>query len=110
MGGRAYFISQGEPVNCWQWLNEILGLAGLQEVTRSISLPAAWRLGAACEAVWRLTGRRSDPPMTRFLAAQLGHSHYFDVSAATRDFGYRPEISIEEGMERLGQELAVQHG
>jgi nucleoside-diphosphate-sugar epimerase len=39
--------------------------------------------------------------MTRFLAAQLGRSHYFDISAARRDLGYQPRISMDEGMERL---------
>ena len=27
--GNAYFISQDDPVNCWGWINEVLGLAGL---------------------------------------------------------------------------------
>jgi nucleoside-diphosphate-sugar epimerase len=44
--------------------------------------------------------------MTRFLAAQLGTSHYFDISAARRDFGYEPRISMAEGMQRLGAALA----
>ena len=44
--------------------------------------------------------------MTRFLAAQLGTSHYFDIQNAVSDFGYRPAISTEEGMRRLGLVLA----
>jgi nucleoside-diphosphate-sugar epimerase len=39
--------------------------------------------------------------MTRFLAAQLGTSHYFNISAAQRDFGYRPKVSIADGMRSL---------
>ena len=35
--GKAYFISQGEPVNCWQWIDEILALAGLPPVEKSVS-------------------------------------------------------------------------
>lgn len=103
--GNAYFISQGEPVNCWGWIDEILGLVGLPPVRRSISLAAAWRVGAACEVLWKLTGRRSEPPMTRFLAAQLGTSHWYDISAARRDFGYKPTTSTDEGMKRLAASL-----
>jgi nucleoside-diphosphate-sugar epimerase len=43
--------------------------------------------------------------MTRFLAAQLAKSHWFDISAARRDLGYVPRVSTEEGMRRLGEWL-----
>jgi nucleoside-diphosphate-sugar epimerase len=104
--GRAYFISQGEPVNCWDWLNEILGLAGIPPIQKSISLPAAWRIGAVLETVYRVFGRQSEPRMTRFLAAQLATSHYFDITRARQDFGYSPSISTAEGMRRLAASLA----
>jgi nucleoside-diphosphate-sugar epimerase len=99
--GRAYFISQGQPVNCWQWIDDILQTAGLAPVTRSISLAAAWRIGAACEGVYHLLRLPGEPPMTRFVAAQLGTSHYFDISRARADFGYNPQISAAEGLRRL---------
>lgn len=106
VAGRAYFISQGEPVNCWQWIDEILALAGLPPVEKSISLSAAWRLGAVFETIYRVLRLKSEPPMARFLAAQLATSHYFNITRAREDFGYEPQISTAEGMRRLGAELA----
>ncbi len=103
--GSAYFISQDDPVNCWQWINEILALAGIAAVSRSISFPAAWRIGWALELCHEMLSLTSEPRMTRFLAAQLAKSHYFDISRAKRDFGYRVRISTSEGMERLGRSL-----
>src|SRR6185295_5247787 len=44
--GKAYFITNGEPVNCWQWINEILALAGLAPITRGVPLPVAYAAGA----------------------------------------------------------------
>jgi 2-alkyl-3-oxoalkanoate reductase len=99
--GRAYFISQGEPVNCWQWIDEILALVDLPPVRKSVSFNAAWRVGFVCEAAYRLVGLRSEPPMTRFLAAQLATSHWFDIGAARRDLGYSPRVSAADGMHRL---------
>jgi nucleoside-diphosphate-sugar epimerase len=100
--GNAYFLSQGEPVLCWQWIDAILALAGLPPVQKSISASASWRAGGACEVIWRLLRLGGEPPMTRFVAAQLSTSHWFDISAARRDFGYAPRVSTEEGMRRLG--------
>ncbi len=105
VGGKAYFLSQGEPVNCWQWIDEILALAGLPPVQKSISQTAAWRVGAVLENVYRLLRLNGEPPMTRFVAAQLATSHWFDISAARQDFGYEPRISTTEGMRRLGDWL-----
>jgi 2-alkyl-3-oxoalkanoate reductase len=103
--GKAYFISQGEPVNCWQWIDQILALVGLPPVRKSMSSKTAWRIGSACETVYRALGLKSEPPMTRFLAAQLSMSHWFDIGAARRDLGYAPRVSTEEGMRRLGEWL-----
>jgi len=43
--------------------------------------------------------------MTRFLAAQLARSHYFDITKARRDLGYSPRVSTAEGLERLVREF-----
>ncbi|MBM4005269.1 MAG: NAD-dependent epimerase/dehydratase family protein [Planctomycetes bacterium] len=101
VGGRAYFISQGEPVNCWQWINELLAIHGLPPVRRRISLAWAWRIGAFLEFLHRAIGSDKEPRMTRFLAAQLAMDHYFDIRAAQRDFGYQPRISTAQGMQDL---------
>ena len=103
--GKPYFISQGEPVNCWQWIDEVLALANLPPVNESMSLKTASRLGAAFENVYRLLRRKSEPPMTRFLAAQLATSHWFDITSARRDLGYVPRVSTAEGMKRMADWL-----
>lgn len=107
VAGKAYFISQGEPVNCWDWINEVLSLAGLPPVRSSIGFRTAYAAGAMLEGIWKLTGRSDEPRMTRFLAAQLATHHYFDVTAARRDFGYEAKVSTHEGMERLKADLAT---
>ena len=39
--------------------------------------------------------------MTRFLAAQLAKSHYFNIQRAREDFAYEPSVSTELGMQKL---------
>jgi nucleoside-diphosphate-sugar epimerase len=94
-------VSQGEPVNCWGWIDDLLAQHDLPPIRRSLSFSAAWRIGAVCEATWRLLRLSSEPRMTRFLAAQLAKDHYFDIRRAREDFGYVPRVSIGEGMRRL---------
>ena len=101
VAGRAYFISQGEPVNCWGWINDLLAIAGLPPVRKTIPMPVAWTVGAACETAFWLFRLKGQPPMSRFLARQMAASHYFDIGRARHDFGYEPKISMAEGMRRL---------
>jgi nucleoside-diphosphate-sugar epimerase len=103
--GKAYFINQGEPVNCWRWIDEVLAHAELPPAETSISRETAARLGALFELVYRSMRLEGEPLMTRFLAAQLATSHWFDISAARRDFGYQPRVSTGEGMHRLADWL-----
>lgn len=100
-GGRAYFITNGEPVVLWDWINGLLAALGEPPVTRRISLHAASAIGLACEAAWSLLPIRSEPPMTRFIAAELAKDHWFDISAARRDLGYSPRVGMAEGMAAL---------
>lgn len=99
--GRAYFISNGEPMPMRDILNGLLRAMGAPEVTATLPFPVAYAIGAACEAAWPLLRLRSEPPLTRFLAEQLSTTHWYDMAPATRDFGYVPRVSIAEGLEQL---------
>ena len=108
--GRAYFLSQGEPVPLWPWLNEILAAVGIPKVTQTVSYRRAYRVGAMLEGVHRLVPTVREPRMTRFLAVQLAKSHYFDISASRRDLGYHPRISTAEGVHCLLKSLGASCG
>nr|WP_279384390.1 hypothetical protein [Geotalea toluenoxydans] len=97
IGGKSYFISNGQPIPLWEMVNAILDAAGLPPVTRTIPPQAAYAIGALCEQLWKFLPLKGEPPMTRFVAKELSTAHWFDISAARRDLGYQPEISIAEG-------------
>lgn len=101
VAGSAYFISQGEPVNLWKWIDELMAIAGVPPIRKSISLRSAWMIGAVIETAYLVFRLKGQPPLSRFLAKQMAASHYFDISRARRDFGYDPKISMTEGMRRL---------
>jgi len=99
--GRAYFVTNGEPVVLWEWIDALLRALGEKRISKRISLPAASVIGAACEFAWRMLPLRGEPPMTRFVAAELAKDHWFNPTAARRDLGYVPRISMAQGTAAL---------
>lgn len=105
VAGKAYFINEPEPVNLWNWIDELLSLAGLPPIRKSISSGVADALGGLGETIYWTFRLSAEPPMTRFLAKQLSGSHSYQIARAQRDFGYKPLVSVAEGMRRLEPEL-----
>lgn len=99
--GKAYFLSQGEPVNLWDFINRLLKGAGVPPVTKKISLRRAYALGTVLEIIWTLFRLKGEPPMTRFVAVELAKDHWFDVSAAQRDLGLKPAVETWTELDRL---------
>ena len=99
--GKAYFIAQDEPMPLWELIDRILDAAGEPPVRKTISPKAAYAAGWLLETVHRALGLDGEPRMTRFLAHQLSTAHWFDLSAARRDLGYLPRVSVAEGLARL---------
>ena len=104
-GGRAYFISQGEPVVLWDWLNGLLERIDVPPITRKISLRKAYLMGAILEAIYRLLPLSGEPPMTRFVALELGKDHFFSLRAARRDLHYEPVVDTENGLRELAEHI-----
>ena len=107
--GKAYFISQGEPVQLWPWLNHLLRRLNLPPARIKMQPWTAYTLGGLLEGVFKLCGRKTQPPMTRFVAKQLSQDHYFDISKAKMDLQYIPLVTTEEGVDTLVQWLEA-HG
>jgi nucleoside-diphosphate-sugar epimerase len=101
IAGKAYFISNDEPVTQAFLINAWLEAAGLPPEKRSIKPALAYAAGSALETMYGLVGAHSEPPLTRFLAEQFSTAHWYNISAAKRDLGYVPRVSIAEGLQHL---------
>jgi 2-alkyl-3-oxoalkanoate reductase len=103
--GKAYFVSNGEPVELWPFVDRILAEAGLPPLAKRVSAWKARLAGRVLEWVYWLFRLPGEPPMTRFVANQMSTSHWYDISAARRDLGYAPRVSVDDGLKRLGARL-----
>ncbi|MCC6511107.1 MAG: NAD-dependent epimerase/dehydratase family protein [Pirellulaceae bacterium] len=99
VNSQAFFITDGQPLRCWQWISRILDTAGVAIPTGSIGYRTAYRVGALLEALHSICRIRSEPRMTRFVAAQLALDHYFSIDKARRLLGYQPQSLLESAME-----------
>jgi nucleoside-diphosphate-sugar epimerase len=101
---RPYFISQGAPVVLWDWINEVLDQLGIPPIKKRFRLASAFRIGIACEWLWRILGKKSVPPMTRFVSVELAKDHWFSIDAARAELNYRPEeYPMDEGLKLYAQ-------
>jgi len=99
--GKAYFITQGQPIESSQMINALLEVAGLPSETRHIPVSLAQWLAKVFEFAYRLAKINTEPPLTRFLVEQLSTAHWFNIDAARRELGYCPRVSFAEGIARL---------
>ncbi len=89
--GKAYFLAEKRPVRLWEFINQILISHQLPAVSKKIPFRIAYLAGAIFEFIATITGSyQKDLPMTRFVAQQFAHSHYFDHQAAIRDLKFVP--------------------
>ncbi|WP_166984169.1 NAD-dependent epimerase/dehydratase family protein [Paramicrobacterium fandaimingii] len=103
LGGRRYVITNGEPRPVAELMAGICAAAGVAAARFSIPAGIATVAGSLVERLWSIRPGRDEPPMTRFLAEQLSTSHWFDQRETQRDLEWAPQVSIDEGLRRLGE-------
>jgi nucleoside-diphosphate-sugar epimerase len=101
ISGRAFFITNGEPVLLWDFLNKILESYGLEPLSKSVPVWFAYLLSLLAEAIHKTILRNREPSLTRFLVKELSRSHWFDISNARKHLNYNPAISNIEGLRNI---------
>lgn len=99
--GKKYNISNGEPVRIWELINHICVELGFPKPSRKISLQTAQLAGGALELLYTLIPYSPEPPLTRLSVSMMANSTTLDISAAKKELGYQPKISVEEGVQRF---------
>lgn len=103
--GKAYVISNGEPRTVNELMRSMCESAGIPFEPRHLSLTLGIRLGSLVERLWPLM-QSSEPPITRFIAEQLGTAHWFDQRVVHNDLRWAPSVTLDEGFKQLTQWFA----
>ena len=100
-GGNAYFVTDEGVTPMREFLTALLATRQLTPPAKTIPGWLARTLGTATEATWRVLGKTSDPPITRFAAAMMSRDCTITSDKAKRELGYQPVISRSEGLREL---------
>jgi len=100
---QVFNISNGEPMEVRALLGRLFDALGM--TVRPVFLPraAALALGTLAEALARVRPGQPEPRLSRYGVGVLGYSQTLDISRARELLGYRPRISVDEGIRRFGQ-------
>ena len=101
--GEALVVSNGEPRPVEEILRRVCRAAGVPEPRLRLPAWLARAAGAVVDGAWAAARRQDDPPITRFLAEQLTTAHWFDQRRTRERLHWAPDVSLDEGFDRLAK-------
>jgi nucleoside-diphosphate-sugar epimerase len=101
LSGNVYFISQGDPVPMWGWIDRLLALHNLPPITQNVPLKIAKIIATLSELRSTYAPWFGEPRLTHFLLSELTTDHFFLINAAKKDLGYSPQFRVFEALERF---------
>jgi nucleoside-diphosphate-sugar epimerase len=107
--GKKYNITNGEQVILWDLIQRSAQALGLPILHKHVPYSVADLLARTAEIVYSLVPGRPEPPFTRYAVGSLAIGFTLDISAARRDLGYRPRVSMQEGMEAVIRDWKEAH-
>ncbi len=101
-GGEAYFVSDGEPLPYSEFFPRLLSTRGVSMPDKSVPLWMAQAFATTMEALWERLPLKGAPPASRMVVELGAKPVVISHAKAERELGYRPIISRDEGLARLG--------
>lgn len=102
--GEVYNITNGEPRAFRNLIEETLRGLGYPIRYRKIPAPLVSAISSSLEFIYKNLKLKGEPALTRYTYYLLRYSQTLDISKAERDLGYRPKITISEGIEQYVQD------
>jgi nucleoside-diphosphate-sugar epimerase len=98
--GQIYNAVSDEPVTQRDLFQTAAEIVNIRQPRRHLPFRLVYAITAVMEVKSRLGGWDSRPDLTRFSANLLGVAFREDASKATRELGWKPEVSLREAVTR----------
>lgn len=107
--GQAYFITNGEPIAFFDFIENFLVELGHPRIKGKIPYWLAYAVAAIAEGIDTLKGGtlNNENGLTRFAVRYMMTHHYFSIAKARRDLGYEPRVDLNEGIRLTVQQLKL---
>ncbi|MDQ3039087.1 MAG: NAD-dependent epimerase/dehydratase family protein [Pseudomonadota bacterium] len=100
LSGRAYNISNGEPVRIWDVIDLLADALAVPRPQARLSRANALRIATVLESGHRLFAPRREPALLRYGVDLLSVDMALDISRARSELGYDPHIGMEDALAR----------
>ncbi|NBA95641.1 NAD(P)-dependent oxidoreductase [Pseudomonas sp. R5(2019)] len=99
--GRAYNISNGNPVPLWDVVNYVMRQMHLPQVTRYRSFGLAYSVAALNEGCCLLWPGRPQPTLSRLGMQVMNKDFTLDISRARQWLDYQPKVSLWSALDEF---------
>ena len=100
VSGQAYFITNGEPMAFFNFVEKVLIELGYPPIRGKVPYWLAYAAAAVAEGIDSLKGGtlNSESGLTRFAVRYMVTHHYYCIEKAYQDFGWKPKVNLDEGI------------
>lgn len=101
--GEVFNITNGEQAKFKDILENFL--YAIDEKPKYLKLPFGLLYGVACitEKIFKTFNIEKEPTLTRYTVCTLGFSQTLNIEKAKEKLGYKPKITLEEGINAYGK-------
>lgn len=107
--GKAYNISNGQPLPIWDVINYVMRQMQVPQVTRYRSFGLAYSLAALNEGACLLWPGRPQPTLSRLGMQVMNKDFTLDISRARHLLDYRPTVSLWTALDEFCGWWKAQH-
>ena len=102
--GKTYNISNGEPTEFKQILEELMKEIGMKPKYLKLSKKGIYCLSNSLEKIYKTFNLKGEPPLTNYTAITLAYSQTLNIDKAKRDFNYKPIMTLGEGIKKYAED------